>query len=121
MENNKNFNYDEVLRLASVNEWEPMFNEMFITLNTEIEDGESILSSNVMSEEQYVIAVGSMVRELEVGQKVLLDMEKMMITEIDPNNPYEKVSRVKLKPIEISGHTFGIIDERSVKAKGKNQ
>ena len=44
----------------------------------------------------------------------------MMILEPDPNNPYEKIQRVKIRPIEISGHRFGIIDERMIKAKRKN-
>lgn len=117
----KNFNLDEVIRLNSVLEFEPMFNDLFITLNTEAEDGSLVLSDNVMAERQFVIAIGSMVREVEPFQEVLLDMEKMMVTEYDPENPHEKIQRIKIKPIEISGHMFGIIDERSIKAKVKNQ
>ena len=121
MEEKKNFNLDEVIRLISVLDYEPMFNELFITLNTEKEDGVLILSENVMAEKQYVIAIGSMVREVSPLQEVLLDIDKMMVTEQNPNNPNERIQRIKIKPIEISGHTFGIIDERSIKAKFKNQ
>ena len=121
MEIKKNFNQDEVLRLISILEYEPLYNDVFITLNTEVEDGELVLSDNVMSEKQFVIAKGVSAREVEPGQEVLLDLEKMMIVGADPNNPYEKIQRIKLKPIEISGYTFGIIDERMIKAKLKNQ
>ena len=121
MENNKNFNEDEVIRLGSILEFEPMYNDVFITLNTEVEDGSNVLSDNVMSEHQFVIAKGVTAREVEPGQEVIIDLEKMMVTETDPNNPYEKIQRVKIRPIEISGHMFGIIDERMIKAKKRNQ
>lgn len=121
MENKKNFNLEEVIRLISVCEYEPLFNELFITLNTENVDGNLVLSENVISEKQFVIMTGSMVREVEPTQEILLDLEKMMVNEVDPDNPYEKIQRIKLKPIEIEGYVFGIIDERMIKAKRKNQ
>lgn len=121
MENKKNFSLEEVVRLASICEYEPLFNDVFITLNTESVDGALVLSENIMSEKQFVIAKGSYAKEVEVGQEILLDLEKMMVLEADPDNPYEKIQRIKLRPIEIEGHTFGIIEERMIKAKLKNQ
>lgn len=121
MENKKNFSLEEVIRLISVCEYEPLFNNVFITLNTESVDGNLVLSENIMSERQFVIAKGSHCREVEPGQEILLDLEKMMVQEVDPDNPYEKIQRIKLLPIEIEGHTFGIIEERLIKAKVKNQ
>lgn len=117
----KNFNLEEVIRLSNICEYEPLYNDVFITLNKEEMDGNLVLSDNVMSEKQFVIAKGVSAREVEPCQEVLLDLEKMMVMETDPDNPYEKIQRVKIRPIEISGHLFGIIDERMIKAKLKNQ
>lgn len=121
MENKKNFNLEEVIRLIDVCEYEPLYNDVIVTLNTEEVDGNLVLSENVMAEKQFVIAKGSHAREVETGQEILLDLEKMMVVEVDPDNPYEKIQRVKIRPIEIEGHTFGIIEERMIKAKIKNQ
>lgn len=121
METKSNFTKQEVIDLITVFDLIPNFGKIIITLNTEELDGDLVLSDNVMSERQFVIAKNSNCRFVEETDEIILDLEKMMIYEQDPNNPYEKISRIKLSPIEFNGHTFGIVDESVVKVKVKNQ
>lgn len=116
-----NLNLEEVIKLSSIFDIEPLFNGVIITLNTEEQDGTLVLSDNVMSEVQYVIAKGDHVRSIEVADKVILNLEKMMTKEINPENQYEYITRVKVDPIEFNGGTFGLIEDRMIKAKYKNQ
>ena len=121
METKSNFTKDEVIDLVTIFDLEPNFNKVIITLNTEEIDGNLVLSDNVIAERQYVLAKSSTSRFVEVTDEVLLDIEKMMIKEQDPNNPHEYITRVKLTPIDFNGHMFGIVDESVIKAKVKNQ
>ena len=116
-----NLNLEEVIKVSSIFDIEPMFNGVIITLNTEEQDGTLVLSDNVMSEVQYVIAKGDHVRSIEVADKVILNLEKMMTKEVNPENQYEYITRVKVDPIEFNGYTFGLIEDRMIKAKYKNQ
>ena len=121
METKSNFTKDEVIDLVTIFDLEPNFNKVIVTLNTEEIDGNLVLSDNVITERQYVIAKSTTSRFVEVTYEVLLDIEKMMIKEQDPNNHHEYITRVKLTPIDFNGHMFGIIDESVIKAKVKNQ
>ena len=121
MEKRSNFTKEEIIDLISVFDLEPNFNKVIVTLNTEEVDGNLVLSDNVIAERQFVIAKSTTSRFTEVTDEVLLDIEKMMIKEQDPNNPHEYITRVKLTPIDFNGHMFGIIDESVIKAKVKNQ
>lgn len=98
---------------------EPMFNKVVITLNTEEVDNYLVLSDNTMSELQYVIAKGSMVTNLEIGQKVIIDLDKMITYELNPENSHEKISKVKIDPLLIDGVTYAIVEDRYIKAKYK--
>lgn len=100
-------------------EWleQPMFNKVVITLNTEnILDGLD-LSDNAMSQFQYIIAKGPHCRDIEVGDKVRLDLEKMISKQINPNNSHEDFSSIKLDPIEFDGKIFAIIEDRLIKTR----
>lgn len=121
MESNTNLTFEDVLTMIPLMQIEPMFNKVIITLNKEEQDNNLVLSDNVMSEEQFILAKGSMVKDVEVGQKVLLDLEKMMVKEMNPENSHEYIYRVKLDPIKFHDYTFAIIEDRLIKAKYKNQ
>ena len=99
--------------------FEPMFNKIIITLNTEEVDNNLVLSDNTMSETQIVMAKGSSVHNLEVGDKVLLDLDKMSVKEVNPDNAYETISRIKIDPIMVDGVMYAIIEDRTVKDKYK--
>jgi len=114
-----NLNREEVELVIPLLDKEPMFNKVIITLNRENPDNNLILSDNVMSETQYILAKGSMVKDVEVGQRVILDLEKMMIKEINPENSHEYIQRIKLDPITFETYTFAIVEDRMIKAKYK--
>lgn len=109
----------EVDNLTRSFKLEPTFNKVIVTLNTEVEDGGLVLSDNTLSEVQYIIAKGEHVKSFELGQKVLLDLDKMMIKEPNPTNQYEMITRIKIDPIIVDGVTFAIIEDRLIKAKYK--
>lgn len=117
--NNKNLSQADVLNLMTTFNEDPLFNKVIITLNTEEVDGNLVLSENTMSDLQYVIAKGSSVHNLELGQKVRIDLEKLMVARPVAGNAYETSAQLKLDPIEFGGITFAIIEDRFIKTKFK--
>ena len=103
-------------------EWleQPMFNKVIITLNTENTLDSLDLSDNAMSQFQYIIAKGPHCRDIEVGDKVRLDLDKMLSKTINPNNTHEDLYTIKLDPIEFDGKTFAIIEDRLIKTRFTN-
>jgi len=120
MEERPNVTHDEVLDLINRFPLEPMFNKVYITLNKEIEDGELILSDNVLSEVQYVVAgeVEWKDKKISPGQKVIIDIDKMMVpVRQESRDSYETVMQVKIDPVEIEGNMYALIEDRFIKAK----
>ena len=100
-------------------EWleQPMFNKVVITLNTENSLDSLDLSDNAMSQFQYIIAKGTHCRDIEVGDKVRLDLDKMMKKSLNPNNSHEDITSIQLDPIEFDGKIFAIIEDRLIKTR----
>jgi hypothetical protein len=100
-------------------EWleQPMFNKVVITLNTEVASGSLDLSDVAMDQFQYIIAKGTHCRDIEVGDKVRLDLDKMVEKQLNPNNSHENFTSVKLDPIEFDGKIFAIIEDRLIKTR----
>lgn len=100
-------------------EWleQPMFNKVIITLNTENTLDGLDLSDNAMDQFQYIIAKGKNVINVEVGDKVRLDLTKMLSKKINPNNSHEDLSTIELDPIEFEGKVFAIIEDRLIKTR----
>jgi hypothetical protein len=95
----------------------PRFGKVVITLNNMDEDGSVVLSNNVLSDVQYIIAKGSMVNEVEVGDKVLIDIERMMVpVKQDNGNSVDTVMQIKVDPIEVDGVVYAFIEDRLIKA-----
>ena len=116
---NENFTQDTVLDIITDFPIEPLRNKVVITLNKEEIDGDLVLSDNVMSEVQYVIAGEVIYRDKVVkpGQKVLLDIKGMMKSvRREVNNQYEMVEQIELDPVQVNGQVFAIIDDRFIKA-----
>ena len=103
-------------------EWleQPMFSKVVITLNTENTLDSLDLSDNAMSQFQYIIAKGSHCRDIEVGDKVRLDLDKMLKRSVNPNNSHEDISTIQLDPIEFDGKIFAIIEDRLIKTRFTN-
>ena len=115
-----NMTQDDVLDVIRTFPFEPLFGKVFITLNKLDEDGGLVLSDNVLDDVQYVVAGEIDWRGTKVspGQKVLIDIEKMMIpVRHEDTNVYESVMQVKIDPIEVDGAMYALIEERYIKAK----
>ena len=98
--------------------WEPSFSKVVITLQTEQDDDDLILSDRIMSDKQYIVAAGPTARQyFEVGDKVIIDLKRMLVRERNPENSSEILERVEIDPIEYNGVTYGIIEDRLIKAK----
>lgn len=109
-------NKEKVQELIKDFPLQPMFGKVIITLNNLEADGKLVLSDNVLSDIQYVIAKGNSVREIELGQKVIIDIEKMMVpVKSESNNSYEMQMQVKIDPIQVDDNTFAIIEDRYIK------
>ena len=103
-------------------EWleQPMFNKVIITLNTENTLDSLDLFDNAMSQFQYIIAKGSNVTSVELGDKVRLSLDKMTNKKVNPNNTHEDITTIELDPIEFDGKIFAIIEDRSIKTRFTN-
>ena len=101
---------------------QPLFNKVIITLNNLKPDGALILSENVLSDTQYIVAKGGSVNQLSIGDKVLIDIEKLMVpTKSEDNNAYEQQMQIKIDPIIVDGITYAIIEDRVIKAIDKRE
>lgn len=111
---------EEVGEIISKFPIEPLFNKVVITLNNMEEDGALILSENVLSDKQYVVAGGFTFKDTTVspGDEVLIDIEKMMApVKTENTNAYEVKMQIKIEPIEFNGNNFAIIEDRLIKGK----
>lgn len=114
----KRLTQNDVLDLMGKFPLEPMFNKVYITLNSLEEDGGMVLSDNVLSDCQFVVAKGPMVNGVEVGQKVLIDIEKLMRPKgYESTNQYEEVREIQLDLVNIDGNAFALVEDRVIKAK----
>lgn len=112
----KNFTQEEIKVISDRFNWKPLFNKVVITLNKEYDDNDLVFENHFLSQEQYVVAVGTNTHGIEEGDKVLLNLEKMLIKEPVSDNSYEYVTRVKIEPIEFEGNTFALIEDRVINA-----
>ena len=90
---------------------------VIITMNSHEPDGNTILSNNQFSEYQYVLSVGDHVSDLQPGQKIFLDVERMVEYVPVDDNSHEKLPRVKLKTIEVNDELFGIVSDSLILTK----
>jgi len=117
MKKMKNVQKSDVLEIIKNFPIKPRYNQVIITLNSLEEDGKVILSNNVLSDVQFVIAKGSMVNDIELGDQVIINVDKLMVPmELDHGNSVEKVMRVKLDLIEVGDNSYSFIDDRVIKA-----
>lgn len=115
MEEKRNLNQDDVLDLVGKFPLEPLFNGVYITVNKLETD--LVLTDNILSDVQYVVAAGEH-SVVQPGQKVLIDIEKMMVpVRQESNNVYETVMQVKVDLVEVNGDIFALVNDRVIKAK----
>jgi len=101
----KNLSEIEVRELISKFPIKPRNNFIYITMNKSSDNDEDvILEEEYVTEEQYVIAVGDRVHDLEPGMRVLLDPEKMTKYVQDPNDVTTKIPTLNALPMEVNGY-----------------
>ena len=113
----ENIQKSEVMEIIKDFPIRPRFNQVLITLNSLKEDGKLVLSNNILSDAQFVVARGPMAKDIELGEQVLIDVERLMVSEeIDNGTSVERVKRVKLDLIEVDGRSYSFVDDRVIKA-----
>ncbi len=86
-----------------------------ITLNTETVEDDSLLDSRPgLSEDQYVLAVGDMVKDIQVGDKVVLNLSALTKVRRVIGDSDQTISEIDIKTREVEGTLVGIVDERVV-------
>lgn len=101
----KNLSEIEVRELITKFPIKPRNSFVYITMNKSSDNDEDvILEEEYITEEQYVIAVGDRVHDLEPGMKVLLDPEKMTKYVQDPNDVTTKIPTLNALPMEVNGY-----------------
>lgn len=116
----KNVTAYEALEISKEFIEQPLFNKVIITLNSKPSEDALELSDNIMDEVQYVIAKGINCNQFEIGDKVRIDLNKMMEKNMNPNNTHEDLMTLKLDPIEFDGNVFAIIEDRLIKTRFNN-
>ena len=111
-----NLTQEEVLELSKNFPVLPLRNRVIITVNVDEPEEDEIETTNVsFSESQFILSKGSHCSEFEVGQKVLLDLEKMTVNRNAQTNVLETVSQVKIDPIEVNGRMYAFISDTVIK------
>ncbi len=128
MENVKanNVSADQVEHYLSKCDVLPRNFNIITTINTVAEEDDLILiedeDDSMMSEWQYVIAVGKGIEGnwLVPGDKVLIDLTKLVMRVPNPENRMEMVESYNIKPVQIDDKYFNIVSESAVLAKKHN-
>ena len=93
----------------------PTFNKVLITLNTDVEEDGLIISNTGLSETQYIVAKGVSCT-FEVGQKVIIDLDKLSVRVPSDTDQTQITTQIKIDPIEVNGVIYTLIEDRYIKA-----
>jgi hypothetical protein len=116
----KDLSFEEVKNIINEFPLELFGNRVLITVNSE-QTGELTLTDNVLSEEQYVVAVGPMAeRFVQAGDRVILDLDKLMSKKPVAHDQYQMEEVLDLKPFVVGENTFAMINDNQIKARYKN-
>jgi hypothetical protein len=111
----ENLTKEEVMEIIKDFPVKPMFNNVIITTNNVVpEDDELEDLTPSFDPVQYVLAVGDHVRGIFPGDKVQLDLEKMMEKVPSSSNSYELSGILKLKPVELDDKFYAMIEDRKI-------
>jgi hypothetical protein len=111
----KNLSEIEVRELITKFPIKPRNSFVYITMNKSSDNDEDvILEEEYITEEQYVIAVGDRVHDLEPGMKVLLDPEKMTKYVQDPNDVTTKIPTLNALPMEVNGYVVARVTDNII-------
>ena len=111
----KNLSEIEVRELIAKFPIKPRNSFVYITMNKSSDNDEDvILEEEYITEEQYVIAVGDRVHDIEPGMKVLLDPEKMTKYVQDPNDVTTKIPTLNALPMEVDGYVVARVTDNII-------
>tara|TARA_R110002050_G_scaffold267498_1_gene409182 strand:+ start:3947 stop:4306 length:360 start_codon:yes stop_codon:yes gene_type:complete len=116
MRTNKNYTAETVLELTKDFPLEPMFTRVIVTLNQIVQDGELVLASNALDEEQFVVSVGG-TAQVKPGQKILLDLTKLTKKIPDPTNTHTTIDSIFIETLTVDEVVYGIIYDNQIKCK----
>lgn len=115
MEEVSNVTLEEVMVFADGSfPVQPRRNRLIITVNTAEPDGELVLDNGRFAEAQYVVAVSQNILDVNVGDRVLIDVEKMMEFTQGAENADERVGMLKLHPIIVDEVVYALVSDNVV-------
>lgn len=119
MEQVVNLTQEDVNEIAQNFELQPRHRDVIITVNTweELDEEGITLSDNSFSDTQFVVAVGENIRDLEPGQKVLLNIEALMVNTPSLENVYESQAQIKIFPVNYKGRMYALVSDNVIKIK----
>jgi hypothetical protein len=120
MEEQMNISQEEAMKISTDFSIVPLYNKVVVTLNRLEPDNEYILSDNEMDSWQYVIAKGTFVKEVDVNDKVLIDLDRLVERIPNAENQHEQISQIKLELLMVDGISYAIMEDRFLKAKYSN-
>lgn len=86
-----------------------------ITTNTvDVEDEETFEKGKTLLSEQYIVAVGDLVKDLQPGDKVDINVDAMFTVKRYANNSDETFVEFNAKTKEVNGYELAIVDERII-------
>lgn len=107
MQEVKNITQDEVLEMIKDFPVQPRRSRVVITVNVDEGDDIDLTGAGGFAENQYVLAVGSHVTDIVPGQKVLIDVRKMLVPNTD---------QIEIDPINVGDKIFAFVNEGVIKA-----
>ena len=115
MEEMINLTQEDVLAMVDTFPVKPLGRKVIITLNMDEDDDLGLEMSSGLDESQYVVA-SSGVRDFKPGDKVLLDLEKMMEFSNASDDSFERVGKIKVRPITVNDRVYGLINDNIIDA-----
>jgi len=110
LEGIENLSKERVEKVIENFPYKPRHTRLIVTANTtELDPDEPDLSQLDFDEWQYVVAVGSHITDIKPGDKVCLDLEKMLVEIPVGDNSEERVKRLKINPVEYDGRYYALI------------
>lgn len=110
----KNLTKEEVLKLMEDFPIQLRRGLIAITLNSTTFDETSLTEERSLNENQYILSVGDLVKDLKPGDLVGLNLSALTKVRRLMNNSDETISEIDIKTFDINGTVVGIVDERVI-------
>lgn len=106
---------EDVLKIAETFNLKPRGNRVIVTTNIREEDG-VILYDDGFDEFQYVVAVSDRVKDIKVGDKICLDLRKMLKVVPSEEDTTQTTTVIDVDVAEFEDNAFAYIDDYSIKS-----